>query len=178
MSYVKLHSAATDFSSGIQSVNQLRDNFQSVYDSFALEHGVREPYFQGGVLRFPPNSEGFGHHNTPKVCRAVVRTDLYTSSASTIFPGAIAAQQVVAGIARLSTGVFIIGIVGLREFYAVTEATQTAASSQRLTSAVSGFGGNGAPVGITIECYQKAASGGGLTLTDFDFVAHIYGTIV
>ena len=42
MTYVKLHKTVTDFSSGIQSVNQLHENIETTYEAMALEHSVRE----------------------------------------------------------------------------------------------------------------------------------------
>lgn len=175
--YAKLPYAVTDYSAGIQSVNQLRDNFQALHDAWAVEHSIKEPQIgRGGLLAFPPLSQSFGHHNTPKVPRAVVRTNLYTSSFSVVLPGASIVQPVVTTVARISTGLFLIGITELTEFYAEVEAYQSSATNIRIVHANSGFGGNGGNVGIVVECYEHASAGGSFDPTDFDFSAVIYGT--
>lgn len=177
MSYTKLHYTITDFSSGIQSVNQLRDNLSAVGDGYSLEHSPREATGgRGGGIVSPPRAESFGRHQTPKVCRAIVRSTM-TTTASVTFPGAIIVAPVVTAVVRFSTGVFFIGIADLQEFYAVAEAEQASATPQRFVRASSGFGGAGGLVGIVISCYEKASSGAAFDLTDYDWSAHIYGTV-
>jgi len=175
-SYVKLHYGVTDFAAGIQSVNQLRDNFQAIYEAWAVEHSTREVITQGGRGTGPaPNlALSYGRHNTPKVPRAVVKTSIFTSGFSVVLPGAITVQPVVTGIARLSDGLFFIGIKDLQEFYAEVEADHAVSTDQRVVIPRTSLGGNGAPVGITVECYEKNV---GFDLTDFDFSAVIYGTV-
>lgn len=169
-SYVKMHSTITDFSSGIQSVNQLRDNFQADHGAWVGEHSVREPGSGSAPVSL---SQAFGRHNTPKVPRAAMRTALSTSGFSIVIPGAFVVQPIVSSFARISTGVFFIGIVDLQDFYAEVEADQSSASPVRVAIPRTSFGGRGAPVGITIECYEQV--GAGFDLTDFDFSAIIYG---
>jgi hypothetical protein len=176
MSYVKLHYTVTDFAAGFQSVNQLRDNFQALYDAWILEHSSREVFGSDGRRTNAPNlALSFGRHNTPKVPRAVVKTSLFTTGASVVFPGAIEVQPVVSGVARISTGLFFLGITDLQEFYAECEPTTEPGKAARMVIPRSYIGGRGAPVGVSVECYEDVA--GAFELTDFDFSAVIYGTV-
>lgn len=177
-SYVKLHYTVTDFAAGFQSVNQLRDNYQAIYDAWIAEHSAREVFGADGRRVNAPNlALSFGRHNTPKVPRAVVKTSIYTTGASVILPGAIEVQPVVTGVGRLSTGLFFIGVTDLREFYAVAEPVTEPGKAARMVIPRTSVGGNGAPVGITIECYERAGVGNAFSLLDFDFSAVIYGTV-
>lgn len=177
MAYVKLYYAVTDVATGLQSVNQLHDNFQAAYDAWIIEHSAREVFGDNGRRTNAPNlALAFGRHNTPKVPRAVVKTALFTGAASVVLPGAIEIQPVVSGIARLSTGLFSIGITDLLEFYAECEATTEPGKAARMVIPRTYVGGRGVPSSITIECYARASSGNAFALTDFDFSATIYGT--
>ncbi len=174
--YVKLHYGVTDFSAGIQSVNQLRDNFQAIYDAWAAEHSTRASFATGP--RDPPQSLafGFGRHNTPKVPRAVVKTALATTSFSVVLPGSFEVQPVVTSITRLSTGLIFIGVTDLQEFYAEVEAYQDSSTPARVVIPRTSIGGSGGASGITVECYETASVGSGFDLADFDISAVIYGT--
>lgn len=175
MTYVKLPKSTTDYSSGIQSVNQLRDNFAADYVAFAQEHGVEEPHRSPqGFDIYPPSTRLIGRHSTPKVPRAIVRTAMSTSSYGVVTPGRIEAPPVVTMITRLTTGIWFIGLTQLIDFYAVCEAEVTSSTSLRVVIPRTGLGGNGAPIGIGIELYES--NSGPMTLADFDFAAHIYGT--
>ena len=175
MAYLKLPFGVTDYSAGIQSVNQLRDNLQTTYDGFSPEHGTKEVSVgNGGRIIYPGTFEQLGHHNTPKIPRAVVRTAQVAQSFGVISLGAIVARPVVTGVVRFATGLFFIGIAELSDFYAEVEAEQASAASNRFVIPRSGFGGAGGAVGIALECYEK--SGTDFVLADFDWAAHIYGT--
>lgn len=175
MSYVKSPFGVTDYSAGFQSVNGLSDNFVALYDAWALEHSSREPQFnRAGVLVYPSSAQTFGRHDTPKVPRAVVKTDLYGSTYTVTFPGSPTVAPVITGLSRLSTGLVWIGVTDLNEFYAEVEPVQSAAATCRIVIPRTSIGGRGAPVGLTVECYEL--SGTAFALTDFDFNATVYGT--
>lgn len=174
--YAKLPKSTTDYSSGIQSVNQLRDNGVADFTAFALEHGIGEPTVRpNGRIDLPLPPKTLGRHDTPKVVRAVVRTRQYTSSFGVISPGLIEAPQVVTGITRLATGVWFISLAHLIEFYAECEAEADSSTPLRVVIPRSSIGGNGAPIGVGVELYEVDGANA-MALSDFDFVAHIYGT--
>lgn len=176
MAYVKLHYGITDFWAGYQTINQMRDNLQAVYDAYAAEHSFREPEFGRGLqVIFPPLAEGFGRHNTPKIPRAALLVSLATSSFSVVVPASNTSQPVVTALARFATGVYFIGISGLVHYFAEVEALQLS-TGVRLVLPRTSYAGVGAPAGIIVECYEKASVGGGFDLADFDFSAIIYGT--
>lgn len=177
-SYVKLHYGITDFSAGIQSVNQLRDNFQADYDAWIAEHSAAVVIDTSSRMGTPKVAVGanFGRHNTPKVPRAALKTQLFTSGFAVVLPGAGIIYPVVTTVTRISTGLFFIGITGLLDFYAEVEADHANSFDQRVVIPRTN-GGRGAPVGITVECYEKANVGNGFDLADYDFSAVIYGTV-
>lgn len=172
MAYVKLPLSVTDYSSGYQSVNQLRDNFDALQVAWDSEHAVTlvDP---AELVLFSP-TEIFGQHNTPKVPRAVFKMTTLTTGFNITTPVPSAnIKPVVTGVSRLGVGAYFVGITGLQEFYAVVTAEQSSNTPQRVTKETSYFGGNGTPVGISIELYENSA--GGFALTDYDFSVHIYG---
>lgn len=176
-SYVKLPKGTTDYAVGYQSVNQLRDNLQSLYDAYVAEHSVNEPMpSRLGGLAPPPPASFLGHHDTPKIPRAVIRSKIFSSAYSITLPGDTFAQPVVGSLSRVQTGVFFVSIRGLLEFYAEAEAYQSASTSERLVLPRTNVGGAGTPSGIFIECYEKDSAGAGFIPMDFDFSAVIYGS--
>lgn len=173
-SYSKLPKSIQDYHSGLQSVNQLRDNLIADFDAAAVEHGTMERVIDTSGSTIPPATKILGHHDTPKVPRAVVRVSLSTGSFTVTTSGRITVPPVVTSVVRFGTGGYIIGVQGLEEFYGEIEVEQTAQSSERLALARSSFG---TPFGIIVELYEKASIGGGFDLVDTDFACHIYGTV-
>ena len=174
--YSKLPLGVTDYSAGIQSVNGIHDNWASMFNAYAAEHGILEPQIRGTRLMLPPSSVAFGRHNTPKVLRAIVKSTIRSNAFGIITAGYVQAPLVVTGISRLGVGVYIIGISQLSAFHAECEPQHTAATDQYIIIPRTFEGGNGMPPAIGIECYTRSSSGGGFDLADIDFVAHIYGT--
>lgn len=174
--YEKLPYLITDFSAGFQTVNQLQDNFAALHDAFALEHGYIELAAQpNGLILAPPVAKRFGHHNTPRIPRAVVKTNISTTSFGVYTLGALAVAPVVTSVSRMAVGQYLITIDGLLDFYAETEVLQAASTSWCIGGSRSTFGASGSPIGVLIETYEIVSSV--LTPTDLDFSAVIYGDV-
>lgn len=169
MSYAKLPYGITDWSAGIQSINGLYENFRATYAAFGAEHGVENVFTLGSS-----NLDYVGHHNTPKVPRAVLRTSLSTSAYNVTTLGQIQAYPCVVGMARIGAGVYFIALRDLIEFYAECEAMQSSSTPYRVVVPRVFLPGTGQPQGIFLECYES--SSGVFGLTDFDVCCAIYGT--
>lgn len=177
MSYSKLPYGITDYSAGIQSVNQLGDNFLAQWIAFIAEHGRQEPGVRpNGLPAMPPPTLRLGHHNTPKICRAVIQVVPQTLAFSVTTIAPVAAPPVVSSVTRIATGVYFVAMSSLlQEFYAHVDVEQIS-TDQRLATALTSSGVPGAPVGIVVNVYDHQTAGGGFDLVDASFAVHIYGT--
>lgn len=178
MRYAKLPFGTTDYSAGIQSVNQLGDNFLAQWTAFISEHGNAEVSARpSGTLSLPPATLRLGHHNTPKVCRAVIRIEPQTLAFSVTSIAPIVASAVVVSVTRLATGIYFVAMSDLlQEFYAHVDVEQQLSTDQRLATSLTSSGVPGAPVGIVVNVYDHQTAGSGWDLVDASFAVHIYGT--
>ena len=145
MAYSKVPKACRDYAVGWETINQLRDNLDSVKDVYATQHGTTEFFTgTGSIVGFGQNAQrspgfGIGEHDTVLVPRTVLNV-----RAQTIAGGGNSPQVLVhtdhgglwiSSVVRLAEGVYVLGYYG-RSTTAYAEAQPHASTTaMRLATA-------------------------------------------
>lgn len=167
--YSKLPFCEENYLLGYQTVNQARDNLDSVYDALKVEHST-------GVASALP----VGRHDTQKISRVVIQV-YGTGSANTSAWGASPALQItsqygIQSATRISTGVYLVPISFLSSYWARADPNCTQSSTPILVCRSETPTGTITLPGrttITVSCYEM--SSGSMVLTDMDFTLTVYG---
>lgn len=188
MAYVKPQFLVQDMPLTYQMVNVIQDDLYDGWLQFSKWHGTLEPLVAsiaglqganvGGVVVQPGLL--FGGHNDKRIPRATVRVFMSSLSSGSISAPQIGTQVpgVIGGpVLRQGPGVADVRI-NLTEFYAeCTPFGDSLGGAMRIVVPTSIYPNQGAAGGLRFTCLElDGGTTGSFVETDFDFVAHIYGT--
>jgi hypothetical protein len=177
MAYVKPQFLCQDMPLTFEMVNVIQDDLYDEWLQFAKWHGTRETLTNslgiGGVAT-PPGLL-YGSHNDKRIPRATVLVQASALSPVGAAPSFFVGEpSILKRVVRVDVGV-VEADVALTEYFAeCTPFGSTLAGALRIVTPTSIYGNQGAAPKLRFECRELVT--GVFTLTDFDFVAHIYGT--
>ena len=181
MSYVKPQFLVQDEPLTFQMVNIIQDDLYDGWLQFAKWHGTQEPsvgpFGIGGVS--PAPALLYGAHNDKRIPRATVRV-----FASTLSSGSVSSPQVVSSVPSIIDAVLrqqagVVDVrVNLSEYYAeCVPFGDGLGGNLRIVVPTTIYPNQGAAGALRFTCLElDGGTSGSFVETDFDFVAHIYGT--
>lgn len=180
MSYVKPQFLVQDMPLTFQMVNVIQDDVYDGWLQFAKWHGTIEPRVNsfgiGGVP--PPPGLVYGSHNDKRIPRATIYVNAATlNSGSVSSPSVLSSVPSILGpVLRQDVGVIDVA-VNLTEYYAECAPFGTSGGNLRIVVPTTIYPNQGATATLRFTCLELASGLSGSFLeTDFDFVAHIYGS--
>ena len=181
MAYVKPQFLVQDMPLTFQMVNVIQDSLYDGWLQFAKWHGTQEYLTFGGagIGVTPPAGTLYGAHNDKRIPRATVAV-----SASTVTSGSFSSPSVLTSVPGvigrvLRQGVGVVDVeVLLTEYYAeCTPFGDSLGGAMRIVVPTSIYPNQGATAALRFTCLElDGGTTGSFVETDFDFVAHIYGT--
>lgn len=166
MAYEKLVVCGSDYAVGYQTINKAKENVDSQFEAFKLQHGVEELLGRGGFGRPPVTSvREVGHHNDERIPRDSVRVTQRTSGGF-VLVDVTASRTIVSG-ARSSAGKYAFQIRGLSEFWGMAVAEGNGVSVIN-TSCKSVYPTGGSPF-LLVDTYL------GTSPADATFTLTLYG---
>jgi len=181
MSYVKPQFLVQDMPLTFQMVNVIQDDLYDGWLQFAKWHGTQEPLVGPFGIGGPPVAPSllYGAHNDKRIPRATIRV-----FASTLSSGSISSPQVVSSVPnvigavlRQAVGVVDV-VVNLSEYFADAVPFGVGLGGNlRIVAPTTIYPNQGAAGALRFTCLElDGGTSGSFVETDFDFVAHLYGT--
>ena len=181
MSYVKPQFLVQDMPLTFQMVNVIQDDLYDGWLQFAKWHGTQEYLtIPGGIpvgLAVPP-ALLYGAHNDKRIPRAAIRVYGSSLSGSVSSPSVLTSVPNVFGrVLRQGVGVFDVE-VNLSEYFADAVPFGVGLGGNlRIVTPTTIYPNQGAAGALRFTCLElDGGTSGSFVETDFDFVAHIYGT--
>lgn len=180
MSYVKPQFLVQDEPLTFQMVNVVQDDLYDGWLQFAKWHGTQEYLTNSFGLTGAPPAPAlvYGGHNDKRIPRATIYVNAATlNSGSVSSPSVLTSVPSIFGpVLRQETGVVDV-VVNLSEYYAECTPFGTSGGNLRIVVPTSIYPSQGATAALRFTCLELASGlSGSFIETDFDFVAHIYGT--
>lgn len=180
MSYVKPQFLVQDMPLTFQMVNVVQDDLYDGWLQFAKWHGTQEYLANSFGITGAPPAPGlvYGSHNDKRIPRATIYVNATTlNSGSVSSPSVLTSVPSIFGpVLRQETGVVDV-VVNLSEYYAECTPFGESGGNMRIVVPTSIYPSQGATAALRFTCLELASGLSGSFLeTDFDFVAHIYGT--
>lgn len=183
MSYVKLPKVIQDFGLGYQTVNDLANGEQALFDAWALRHvegGAGGG--GGGGLSLPPGAKYIGQHDDMLVPRAVALVQVFTVPGTpngwTYLPiyTTTGGYLQAGAVGRIASGTFLIAVGNMHaedtwaEVSAVGDGSTVRHCDARFVPSL----GGGPWVGFYVRTYELNTVTGEFQTADFDFSLTIF----
>ena len=166
MAYEKLVVCGSDYAVGYQTINKAKENVDSQFEAFRLQHGVEQLLGLGGFGRPPPTSfRDVGHHNDERIPRDSVRVTQRTSGGFVLVD--VSSNRAIAGAVRAGPGEYAFQIRGLSEFWGMAVAEGNGVSL--INTSCKTVKPTGQPSYLLVNTYL------GTSLADAIFTLTIYG---
>lgn len=167
MAYEKLVVCGSDYAVGYQTINKAKENVDSQFEAFKLQHGVEQLLSLGGFGRPspPPSIVEIGHHNDQRIPRDSVRVTQRTSGGFILVD--VTASRAIAGAVRAGPGEYAFQIRGLSEFWGMAVAEGNGVSL--INTSCKSVRPLGQPPYLLVNTYL------GTSLADAIFTLTIYG---
>lgn len=167
MAYSKLWRGGTEaygIGIGINTVNQLRANFEAMRDAMLAQHAM-------GQQRFSPPRAAFGTHNHQNAPRCSLGVEF---AGAGIRVAELGASKIAWYAAYIGTGQLYVLLHGLSTYWVHAIPQQTTSATPRFVDRVVYSANQGADVCLYIT--TRELSGGDFVATSFNFGLTIYGT--
>lgn len=148
---------------GINTVNQLRDNFDALRTRFLAEHAAGQP-------RQAPPRNSFGAHNHQSAPRCSLAVT-FTSAPVGVSVAQVGASHVAWYAAYIDTGQIYLLLKGLNTYWVNAVPVQTDTTARFVDRAVYA-------TSTDVACYltSRVLSGGDFVPADFNYCVTVYGT--
>lgn len=170
MAYSKLIYCNSDHILGFQTVNQARDNLDSVFSAMDVEHVA---------LDIINGYRALGQHDSELIPKDVIKIQgasaIFGSFQPTNLLTIESGQYIFRGF-RAAAGQYFLPLEGLSTYWGEAVASVTSATPKPLLICRSNFTSSTAASqgpGIYVACYEMGT--GAMVLTDFDLTLTVYG---
>ena len=158
MSYAKLPKVVVDYPVGFQTINQARDNIQSIADAYQLQHHF-----------FPEQGAPYNRHWSPLIPKG---SGIVTPSQLGSLPVMMLLDLDSVTVMRLGTGVY--AVLGPYSYPMWCDADPVTSGTEvrRINTKSVVVGTGGTTNVMSVWCYELSA--GDFVLTDYPFTFHLF----